>query len=62
MNKPPPKDRQARQMVLQLCHAQQTGQFPYTGGLADQPARVQEWFELVQTVEIRTRGLGHGTP
>lgn len=52
MGKPPPEDRALSLMALDLVHAAGTGEFPFAGGLRDQPRGVQDGYRLVLKCRI----------
>ncbi len=56
--KPPPEDRSRRDLAMDLLHAAGTGQFPFPGGLRDQPRKVQEWFRFVVDARAQAERLG----
>lgn len=47
LGKPPPKDRKHYGTALDLVHASKTGDFPFPGGLREQPERLAVTYRLV---------------
>lgn len=50
MGEEAPHDRKQASLALDLIHAARTGQFPYAGGLADQPMRIRSLYYRVLVI------------
>lgn len=56
----PPEDRSCLVMASKLLHAARTGDFPWPGGLEDQPDSIRGWFHRVHVMLLASERAAAG--